>query len=172
MKLKKVKLLVVALLTSIGVNAQNLLVTLTNANIESFAVADIQSIKFGSGVMILNELDGTINTWNIDDIDNYAFDGLTNVDKRKSITTEEINVFPNPTSDKVNINYFSTLSGDISIDVYDFNGRLIEQLFKGKHQENTVLTWSARQNGMVHSGKYFIKITTSNKIITKPVIIQ
>jgi hypothetical protein len=172
MKLKQVKLLVAALLISISVNAQNLVVTLTNSNTEVFALAGIQSIKFGTESMILIELDGTVNTWYINDIDNYAFNGVANVEEKTSITSEELNISPNPTSDKVTINYFTNRSGEINIDVYDINGKLIEKLFHGNHQDNTVLTWNPKQNGSVQPGKYFIKISREAKVITKPFIVQ
>lgn len=165
-------LLAFVLLVSIGLNAQNLVVTLTNSNIETFAVSDIQSIKFDQGAMILNELDGTVNNWNVDDIDNYEFDGVANINETITITTDELNVYPNPSSDQVHINYTSNRSGAITIAVYDMNGRMIEELFSGEHQEATEATWNSQQSGMVKSGKYLIRITTESKVITKAIIIQ
>ena len=152
--------------------AQDLIVTLTNSSTESFPVSDIQSIKFGQETMILNELDGTVNTWDIDNIDNYAFDGVANLDETTTITTDELNIFPNPTTDKITINYSSNQSGKINIAVYDINGRIVDEVFTGEHNEETEISWSAKQNQTVQSGKYLIKITTESKIITKPVIVQ
>ncbi|MCC5923060.1 MAG: T9SS type A sorting domain-containing protein [Crocinitomicaceae bacterium] len=172
MKTKNIWLLALTLLSALGVQAQNLVVTLTNSNTETFAVADIQSIKFGTESMILNELDGTVNTWDINDIQNYAFDGVANIHESTTIATDELNVFPNPSSGLVHINYTSNLSGKITIAVYDINGRLNEELFDGVNQETTTVTWSAKANNMVQAGKYLVKITTPNKAITKPIIIQ
>jgi hypothetical protein len=146
MKLKQAKLLALVVLTSIVVNAQNLVVSLTNSSIESFPVSAIKSIKFGTETMIQNKLDGTVSIWNIDDIDNYAFDGVTNINETVTLKREELNVYPNPSDDLVQINFSSNRSGEISIDVYDMNGRLFEKLFHGNHQDNTLLTWSAKQN--------------------------
>ena len=172
MTTKNIWLLAFALLSAIGLQAQNLVVTLTNTNTETFAVADIQSIKFGAETMILNELDGTVNTWDIDDIDNYAFDGVANIHESTTVTSDEVNVYPNPSSDQVQIKYASNRTGDISITVYDLNGKMIEELFRGEHQETTQVTWSAKQNSAVQTGTYMVKITTPNKTITKPIIIQ
>lgn len=168
------KLILTSLLFFIGFNitAQDLIVTLTNSSQESFPVSDIQSIKFGQETMILNELDGTVNTWNIDDIDNYAFDGVANIDETTITTTDDLNIFPNPTMDKVTINYTSNQSGKINIAVYDINGRVVDEVFNGQHNEETEISWSAKQNSAVQSGKYLIKITKQTKVITKPVIVQ
>ena len=172
MKTKNLWLLALTLLSAIGLQAQNLVVTLTNSNTETFAVADVQSIKFGTETMILNELDGTVNTWDIDDIENYAFDGVANIHESTTVTSDEVNVYPNPSSGLVHINYTSNLSGKITITVYDVNGRVIEELFNGVNQETTLVSWSAKANNMVQAGKYMVKITTPSKTITKPIIIQ
>jgi hypothetical protein len=172
MKTKNLWLLALTLLSAIGLQAQNLVVTLTNSNTETFAVADIQSIKFGTETMILNELDGTVNTWDINDIENYAFDGVANIHESTTIISDEVNVYPNPSSGLVHINYSSNVSGQITIAVYDVNGRLIEELFNGESQETTAISWNAKANNMVQAGKYLVKITTTNKTITKPIIIQ
>ena len=172
MKIRKPWLLALAILSSIGLNAQNLVVTLTNSTTETFPIADIQSIKFGQQTMILNELDGTVNTWNIVNINNYAFQSVANVNETTTITTDELSLFPNPSTDQVNINYTSNQSGSISFAIYDINGQMVEELFNGEHHEVTNLVWSISKNRVVPSGKYLIQITTTNKVITKPIIIQ
>jgi hypothetical protein len=164
--------LAMSLICMTSLSAQNLVVTLTNSTTESFPVSEIQSIKFGPETMILNEFDGTVNTWNIDDVDNYAFDGVANINESATVKTDELNVYPNPASNKVQINFSSNRSGEISIDVYDMHGRLIEKLFHGIHQDETLLTWYPKQDNAIQSGNYLIKITATNKVITKPIIIQ
>lgn len=170
--MKKTLVLFLAVVLSLGLNAQNLVVTLTNASTETFAVENIQSIKFGTETMILTELNGTVNTWDIDDIDNYAFDGVANINESTTITTDELNIYPNPSSNQVHVNYTSNRLGTVTIAVHDLNGRKIEDLFSGEHQDTTAVTWNAQQNSSVQAGKYLIKIALANKVITKPVIIQ
>lgn len=169
-KSRPIVLLAVGLLWAGLTQAQNLVVTLTNTSTESFAVADIQSIKFGVSDMSLYELNGTINVWNISDIDNYAFDGVANLEESVNVNTDNLNVFPNPSSDNVTINYASNFSGKISISVIDMNGKQVEAIYSGEHNMETEIVWNAKQNNP--SGKYLIKIVTENKVITKPIIIQ
>ncbi|SRR5690554_1928252 len=165
-------LLVVTMLVNFGLTAQNLVVTLTNNNTETYSIADIQSIKFIANSMVLYELNGTINTWSIDDIDNYAFDGELNVSEETLITTGEINVYPNPASDKVTISYESSLSDRIIITIVDLNGKEVAHLFDGVHDQITKVEWSVKEQVNVGSGTYLCKITSANKITTKPIIIQ
>ena len=172
MKIKKPILLAFVLIVSISVNAQDLIVKLTNSNIETFVVSDIQSIKFDQATMILKEFDGTVNTWSVNNIDNYKFDNITNISQKESISTFELNIFPNPTTDDVTVNFISNASGLINIAIYDVKGRFVEEIYNGNHNKVTKSTWSAKQNNSVQSGKYLIRINTENKVITKQIIIQ
>jgi len=165
-------LLALSLLVTSGLYAQNLVITLSNSSTESFAISDIQSIKFDSANMMLYELNGTVNTWAINDIDNYAFDGVSNIKETTTIKVDDLKVYPNPSSNQVHINYISSRSEGISIHVYDISGRLIETLFDGKHHNKTEVTWHAKQQEALPAGKYLIKITTESKVISKSVIIQ
>lgn len=170
--MKKLLLILFGLTSALDFHAQSLIINLTNSTSETFTISGIQSIKFGTETIMLTEFNGTVNTWNIEDIDNYAFDGVANIDETTTITIDELNIFPNPTTDKVTINYTANHSGNIDIAVYDINGRLIEVAFSGKHNKETMVYWDAKQNQTVQAGKYFITITTETKVITKPVIVQ
>ncbi len=169
-KLKPIALLVAGLLWAGLTQAQDLVVTLTNGNIERFAVANIQSVKFAATDMSLYELNGTTNIWNITDIDNYAFDVAANLEENLNLSTDKLNVFPNPCSDKATINYLSNFSGKINISVIDMSGKQVEAIYSGEHNKETEITWNAKQNNP--SGKYLIKIVSDKKVITKPIIIQ
>ena len=165
-------LFVATMLFNFGLSAQNLIVTLTNSNTATYPISDIQSIKFGTNSMILYELNGTVNTWDIDDIDNYAFDGELNIDEEAQIIQENLSVYPNPTSDKITISYESSLSDKIIISIVDLNGKEVAHLFEGMHDQTTKVEWSAKGQGKVESGTYFCKIKTATKVTTKPIIIQ
>jgi hypothetical protein len=172
--MKKIKLLhlTFVLLSSLGLKAQNLVVTLTNSTTETFAVANIQSIKFGTLTMTLYEMNGTVTTWYINDIDNYTFNGLVGITESTTITSDKLEIFPNPTSDKITIKYKSNQSGAVKITVYDTNGIMVEKLYSGIHNEVTLITWTAKNISAIQSGNYLIKVDTENKMIAKPFIVQ
>lgn len=170
--LKKITLLLAGTLIGGIVHAQDLVVSLTNGNNETFAVADINSIKFGATEMILNETNGTVNTWTIDDIDNYSFDGTTNINNESELLKENVAVFPNPATDKVNIQFNSNQTQQIQIEIVDASGKVIHQVYKGQHKEESSFVWTPQSQGSVGAGNYFCKITTENKVITQSIIIQ
>ena len=170
--MKKITFLVLLFLISTIGFGQNLIVTLNNSNTESFPVADILSIKFGPTEMMLYELDGTTNTWNIDDIDNYAFEGTANIEEEVLIISEKLNIYPNPATDKITVKFESNFSGKVTISIVDINGREVAHLFEGTHNEVTQIEWSVNSHGNMSSGTYLCKIATSNKVITKAIIIQ
>jgi len=164
----KLSLLAFSFLLSVGVKAQNLVVTLTNSSVESFPISNIQSLKFGESSMTLYELNGTITTWEISNINNYAFDGSASIGDELSIENSSLTIFPNPSSNLVNVQFTSTMSNDVTIDVIDLNGKVIETLFQGQHLGEQTYQW----NSNVQAGVYYCRIVTQNKVITKPITIQ
>lgn len=156
------------LLVGIHAHSQDLIVTFTNSSTQSFPVSGIRSIKFGVSDMIINQHNGTSTSYAISDINNYAFDTKMSVLNPKG-TQGMLDIFPNPASDLVNIAYESTFAEDIMIDILDASGRLVKQLFKGKHLDKKEYQWKPEGIG---SGAYTCRITSENKVITRPVIIQ
>ena len=119
-------------MSSIGLRAINMVVTLDNATTETFAVASIQSIKFGVSTMILKEINGTVITWDITDITNYSFTSNAGLNDQVIVENSSLHLFPNPSSDLVNIQFFSAQLGNITVDIIDANGKLIQQVY---HEE-------------------------------------
>ena len=165
---KNFLLLALGLLSSMGIKAQNLVVTLTNASIETFPISSIRSIKFGNSTMILNELNGTVTTWDISDINNYDFSNSIGLNDQKNIENSTLQLFPNPSSNLVNIQFLGAQVGNIVIEIIDVNGKQIQEVYRGAHQGQQTYQWLS--NAVI--GTYYCRITTDKKVITKPVIIQ
>jgi hypothetical protein len=84
----------------------------------------------------------------------------------------KISLFPNPFSDYSTIQFEIKKSGDISINVYELNGKLINTLINkymvaGKHNIN----WDgSNENGTkVKPGLYFIRVQAAKNIITRSI---
>jgi hypothetical protein len=148
--------------------AQNLVVTLNNSAIETFPIANIQSIKFGANSMILNEFDGTITTWNIQDINNYAFDNSLGIEDIVVLGKTNLVIFPNPSVGEVNIKFQSEEKSLITIEIIDAIGNQIQQIYQGMHQGIESYKW----DGNVPKGVYYCRILTDYKTISKPIIIK
>ncbi|PWH86051.1 T9SS type A sorting domain-containing protein [Brumimicrobium oceani] len=167
-QLKNSILILITLLFNLGLNAQKLIVTLTNSSTQSFLTSDIQSIKFGASSMIIYELNGTVTNWNIVDIDNYAFEETSGIADQFNIDNSGLTLFPNPASSLVNIKYSSDQNTYITIDIIDENGKQIQQVYRGMHQEEKLYKWNIN----IANGTYYCRITSENKTLTQPIIIQ
>ena len=81
--------------------------------------------------------------------------------------------FPNPFNGQTQIPFTLFNPGNISVNIFDINGRIIKSLFVGyKNAGTTVLKWDGMNNfnEIVSSGIYFYKIKTSNISSTKKLI--
>ena len=82
----------------------------------------------------------------------------------------EISVYPNPTADYVTLNFTMEKTADISVDLYDMNGRKVISLFsdQAKFGQN-IFTFSTAP---LASGIYFATITSDEKHIYKQKIVK
>jgi hypothetical protein len=172
MKTRSIKIqvaLAMLMLTSYVTRSQNLLiVTLTNGQTDSFNVADIRSVKFINNTMNLTENNGSQSSWNIVDVSQYAFSGSTSIVSTSGSSSDQVKIFPNPVSDNLNVEYWSSRTSKISIDLLDLNGKVLRNVFEGKHQGKQTFTWT----NDLPSGFYLCRIISESKSITKPFLFQ
>ena len=153
------------ILSSHIVAAQNLTLTLLDNTTQSFPVSNIKSLKFVSGNMVLKQNDGTITSWTIPSISNYSFGALSTEDF--IVEKNDLIVYPNPSSDIVNIKFISNIDSRIRIDIIDVNGRFIATIYQGDYKKDHTFQWMSH-----HKGVYFCRLITENRIISKPIIIK
>lgn len=75
---------------------------------------------------------------------------------------EKLMIFPNPTTDVIHIETKDTPI--LATRLYDQTGRLLQSKYSNEHH-TTML-----RNGLP-SGSYFIQVTTTNGVVTKPIIL-
>ena len=161
--------LAILMLSSFVSQAQNqFVVTLTNGQTEAFNVSDIRSVKFVTNTMSLTENNGTQSSWNIVDVSQYAFSGLVSTVPAIESNSSQVTIFPNPISDNLILEYWSSNESKVTIELLDMSGKIIRSLFDGIHQGKQIYTWTKDLPG----GIYYCRIITKSKIITKPFIIQ
>ena len=115
----------------------------------------------------LADPNGPGNNLYIDDIniiDNVA--GIENIEM-----ATDMNVYPNPSSGKVNIGFNLTEQHTISVNVTDMLGRVVETMDAKPYQsgETTLLIGAGNA---YQAGIYMVNITVDGQRITKKVIVQ
>ena len=77
----------------------------------------------------------------------------------------EIKSYPNPFNPSVTIEYKIYRESDVSLTIYDVQGREVKKLFKCEHiPGNYMESWSGldNQGNQAHAGTYFARIKTGN----------
>lgn len=106
--------------------------------------------------------------------EDYDLEEMTSLSLQEMVSTEEfsnISVYPNPTTDIINIEIEGGQSeNNVSASVYDLNGRLVEQLVNGKKfSGTTTLKWNGKES---HSGVYTVSIVLNGRHYSQRIIKQ
>jgi C1A family cysteine protease len=95
-------------------------------------------------------------------------DPATGIDEKENYYPIEIgNIYPNPFSDIVKIEYRLALMSNIEIEIYDLYGRKIADIFNGKQPAGKyIVTWNGQTNGMeANSGLYLLSVRIDGKVV-------
>ncbi len=102
-------------------------------------------------------------------VDNLSFAGsvagINNIDNYVS----NINTYPNPTSDNINVELYAQKVSIIKLQLVDITGKLIKEINVGEVQGNYKHTISTTG---ISKGVYFLKVTANDAVETKKIIIQ
>ena len=88
---------------------------------------------------------------------------------------ELLSSYPNPFNPATHILYSLSRPGNVSVKVFNVNGRLVKDLLDGKQIDGShELVWDGRnQNGeFVASGIYFCRLKTDSEIRTIKMLLQ
>lgn len=99
--------------------------------------------------------------------------------KVTSINAQNIfinNIYPNPVSDVLNINFELKENSYVLVEVFDVYGKKVAELLNEENVKADIyhLVWSTKINGepLYENGNYFIKISTANSVQTSKVILK
>jgi hypothetical protein len=82
----------------------------------------------------------------------------------------EVDVFPNPAIDKVNINVTLETKTSLKVNIYDYTGKLIETILDETRPKGMQYIWYNTQQ--LNSGAYFIEISSSQNRVLKKLIVS
>lgn len=166
LKSKKIVLLLTALFFTIGLRAQSINFDYTDGTNTSYFLEDVQKITFNVNIMNLHLKDGSVYSWDINSIKQYNYNELQNW--LNNLNALELVIFPNPSSSIIKVCYNLQNEEEISLALFDVNGKLILQknLGKqnsGKHQQ--ILDISNFQEGT-----YTCRLSGSKQSMIKTLI--
>lgn len=101
-----------------------------------------------------------------------AFVGLNEINSQAQV---EINVYPNPFTDQLNISLNVKEAGKIIVELFNIEGKIIQTIFKGQLESGNqiISTKSGSFNSSSFAaGTYFIKIQMGSSKITKTVVLN
>lgn len=79
----------------------------------------------------------------------------------------KVEAYPNPFSGSVHINYEVKTTGDVALNIYDLQGRLVRTLFEGKDTSGIHgIEWDGKDMAQlsVPLGTYYLSLTTSTAV--------
>jgi N-acetylneuraminic acid mutarotase len=79
--------------------------------------------------------------------------------------------FPNPFSNKINFEFITTNSDDISFAIYDIRGAKIKEVFTGKGSPGKKINLTYEDSGL-HSGMYFARLQIGQKILNYKILLN
>ena len=71
------------------------------------------------------------------------------------------NIFPNPVNDRAKINYGVAKTSNVTLDVLDMNGNLVQTIFSGSAEAGVTYQQMFEVAG-IESGVYMVRLTGNN----------
>lgn len=102
-------------------------------------------------------------------VDNLAFAGSVVGLKDNSNTIQTLTVFPNPSSEQINLSFSSIKNQEVKIELLDLTGKII--LSKTEKTQSGITHKTLDIKGIA-KGIYFINLTNESGIETKKIIIE
>lgn len=151
-------------------NAQNIFVNNQDQTSSSYSIEEVQRLTFENDQLILRLFSGTEFSFSLSNLANYRYGDQTL--NTESFLAEanawDLNIYPNPSKDVVNISFNLLEATSVTYQVFDLKGRkMIERklpmLAKGKNN----IEFSLK---LLSSGTYLIQLATERVKISRKLI--
>lgn len=169
--LKKLLYLLVGVF-SLNINAQTLHVNNGDGTTSSYSIEDIRRITIDEPNLVVLLFNGDSFSFPLSNLQNYRYDegSLSLTDALGEINKWEVKLFPNPTSSELSIRFNLSETANISYQILDANGKLINStelgvLSPGEHE------FSADFSNLP-VGSYAVNILRDGMVYTKKIIKQ
>ena len=143
-----------------------------------FAVSSICLAQTDS--VFVEKADGNIVRYAISAIREITFTGVATSVREQELVQNVLSSFalhqnyPNPFNPSTTIQYDIPHSGEVTIAIYDIQGRLVRSLGSLTQQAGThTVVWDARNDGGVNvsSGNYFCRVDFNHSFLVKKLLL-
>jgi hypothetical protein len=169
-KSKAFLMLVLALFCASFSYAQSIYFDYSDGTNAAYNLADIRKITFNVDLMQLHMNDGSIFSRNVSTIGHYQYsESSVNVENLLADLNDwNLQVFPNPTTDELNLRYHLPKEDKITLSIFDLQGKLIlEQVAGEKLSGENQDIIDLRQ---IAAGTYICRISGKSNSISKQII--
>ncbi len=166
--MKNISKFTILLLVLIGcltvIRAQNNLLVKENSGTQTaFAISNTKKLAFTAGKLVVSMKDGVINNFNLSDLRslNFGDGGSTDISPAKSLNDKNFVLFPNPVIDDFQVQFITTISELVHVQILDLKGSIIYQQSVVSKSGTNHITILAIQ---LKSGFYIFNLLTRDKL--------
>jgi len=133
------------------------------------------SIGLFADLMVIQTTSGTIEV-DLTQIESVEFSGLTDADFNEVINQVNFQLaqnYPNPFNPTTNIRFSMQQAGDVNLTIFNTKGQKVKTLVNGAYQAGEhLVNWNGRDenNKLVSSNVYFYKMSLNGMVQTKKMI--
>ena len=152
--------------------SQSIYFNFSNGASVSYELADVRKITFEGDVMQLHLNDGSQYNWSVSIINHYQYDESspnTNIEQiLELVNFLKVTVYPNPINNDLNIGFNLPFSDNVSLEIYDYSGRLLIKKDLGRQDKGNHLHQLSIKE--LKSGIYVLNIIGDKSSISKNII--
>ena len=152
--------------------AQSVYFYYTDGLEHSYNLIDIRKLTYTNDLMNVHFNDGTISSWNVSSLNDFQYNensvGVEQVIQQVNATG--FNLFPNPGKEKFTLRYVLEKTMPVRIDVFDMQGKLIQEISSGTQQQGEITIEFQLSN--VPAGNYICKMESPLFSISKTFILS
>lgn len=145
---------------------QNIYFTFTDGTSQAYPIAEVRKMDFSTSQLNLHRTDGSVLSWNFENIDHYAYQQPTGFTMIEDVA--KLNLFPNPVEGMLKLQYHLPQQKSAELQIYTINGQLLMQqqveMTGAQHLELDLSKYPA--------GQYICRLAGSKLVLSKTFIKQ
>ncbi|MDD4148629.1 MAG: T9SS type A sorting domain-containing protein [Bacteroidales bacterium] len=148
-----------------GLQAQTMYVVESGGEQSSYALSNIRKLTFEDENVTVNQIGGTSITYEIANLRYLSFDDYTGVFETEQ-TVFEINSFPNPVNDILNIDLSGVKSLNSTVSIFSLEGKMLQTK---QITESGIISFDVSS---LPAGMYICRFSNETEIKTVKIIKQ